>query len=127
MTFLDRHQFQILSILRIVTGLQFLEHGTAKMFHFPYVKMYDHVTLTSWPLGYAGALEVVLGILIILGLYSRIAAFIASGQMAIAYFTVFPHRSFFPMISTGDAAISFCFIFLFIAAAGPGPWAVNQK
>jgi putative oxidoreductase len=77
--------------------------------------------------GAAGVIELVAGILIVIGLFSRVAAFIASGEMAFAYFLVHFPNSFFPLHNGGDPAICFCFIFLYIAATGPGPFAINQK
>jgi putative oxidoreductase len=130
MEFLNKYAPQLLGVLRIVTGLQFLEHGTAKMFHFPAaagaaVRAYD---ITAWPVGPAGVIEVVAGILITLGLFGRYAAFIASGEMAIAFWTAHvPRGGIFPLLNGGDTAVCFCFIFLYIAAAGPGAFAINQK
>jgi putative oxidoreductase len=116
----------MLSVLRIVTGLQFLEHGTGKLFHFPYFPMYAHTQLMSLD-GVAGIMEFAFGILIVLGLFSRVAAFLCSGEMAIAYFMAHFPKSFFPLTNGGDAAVMFCFIFLYIAVAGPGSIALNQK
>ncbi len=125
--FLSKYSQQAIALLRIVTGFQFLEHGTTKIFHFPLVAMFAHVTPTEWPDGIAGILEIAFGILIIIGLFSRIAAFLASGEMAIAYFIAHAPRSFFPLQNGGDGAISYCFIFLALACIGPGVWALNQK
>jgi putative oxidoreductase len=125
MTFLDRYAPMLQSILRIVAGLLFLEHGCSKLLHFPYNPMFDHLTPF---LIMAGVIELVGGALIVLGLFSRIAAFIASGEMAVAYWMVHvPHGGMFPSQNEGDAAILFCFLFLYFAAAGPGLWAVNRK
>jgi putative oxidoreductase len=125
MSFLDRYSSPLLSVLRIVAGLLLLEHGTSKLLGFPHSPMFDHLV----PLIVAaGAIELVGGILIVLGLFSRIAAFVASGEMAVAYWMYHvPHGGFFPTLNEGDAAILFCFVFLYIAAAGPGPWAINRK
>jgi putative oxidoreductase len=123
MTFLDRYSPQLLSILRIVAGLLLLEHGTAKLLGFPLSS--GHLTPL---LDAAGTIELVGGALIVLGLFSRFAAFIASGEMAVAYWKVHvPGGGLFPLLNGGDAAILFCFVFLYIAAAGPGPWAVNRR
>jgi putative oxidoreductase len=125
MSFLDKYQPQLLSILRIVAGLLFLEHGTSKLLGFPHNAMFDHLI----PLiVVAGVIELVGGALITLGLFSRIAAFIASGEMAVAYWLGHVARSgsLLPAVNEGGEAILFCFIFLYIAAAGPGPWAVNR-
>ena len=125
MTFLDRYSPQLLSILRIVAGLLFLEHGTAKLLGFPHVAMFDHLPTL---LLVAGIIELVGGILIVLGLFSRVAAFIASGEAAAAYWMYHvPHGGPFPALNAGDAAILFCFVFLYIAAAGPGPWSINRR
>jgi putative oxidoreductase len=129
MDFLNKYAPQILGVLRIVTGLQFLEHGLSKMIGFPAMAgAAPHAySLLAFPVGPAGLIEVVCGALIILGLFSRIAAFIASGEMAVAYFMAHFPRSPFPLLNGGDAAICFCFIFLYIAAAGPGAFAINQR
>jgi len=125
MTFLDRYSPQLLSILRIVAGLLLLEHGTAKLLGFPHNAMFGHL---SPLLVAAGTIELVGGALIVLGLFSRIAAFIASGETAVAYWMVHvPGGGPFPLLNGGEAAILFCFAFLYIAAAGPGPWAINQR
>lgn len=129
MTFLNRFAPQIHGILRIVVGLLFLEHGTSKMFHFP---MAAHASahaynLLSFPVGPAGLIEVVAGVLITLGFFSRYAAFIASGEMAFAYFLAHFPNSPFPLLNGGGEAICYCFIFLYLAAAGPGEFAINQK
>jgi len=125
MDFLNRYSSQILGITRIVAGLCFLEHGTTKLFNFPPGTL--HPSLTSL-LGAGGVIELVAGTLIVLGLYSRCAAFVASGEMAVAYF-LFHVRSggFFPAQNGGDAAILFCFLFLYLAAAGPGSFAIGRK
>ena len=108
----------VLSLLRFVTAITFMEHGTQKLFNFP---PSDHGTVAIFSLiGLAGLLEFVLGALVAVGLFTRIAAFILSGEMAVAYFMAhFPH-SFFPLLNGGDAAILFCFSFLYIAFAGGG-------
>jgi len=127
MNFLDPYAPQLKSILRIVAGLLFLHFGIAKLFHYPMVPMFAGVTPTAWPEGYAGMIETVCGALVLLGLFSRIAAFICSGEMAAAYFMAHAPVSPFPALNEGAAAILFCFVFLYLAAAGPGPWALNQK
>lgn len=125
MTFLDRYAPLLLSILRIVAGLLLLEHGTAKLLDFPHNTMFSHL---SPLLITAGTIECVGGALIVLGLFSRIAAFFASGETAVAYWMVHvPNGGFFPVLNGGDAAILFCFVFLYIAAAGPGSWAINRS
>jgi putative oxidoreductase len=126
MGFLEKWQLQLLSVLRIMSGLLFLEHGMAKLFHFPHVAMFDNLKLVSLA-GLAGIIETVGGALVTVGLFTRYAAFIMSGEMAVAYFTVHAKQNFFPLFNAGEAAILFCFVFLYIAAAGPGPWSIDRK
>ena len=120
---LARWQPQLLAVLRIIAGLLFLEHGTSKFFDFP-VPFAMPGALPPMLIA-AGAIEIVAGLLITLGLFTRLAAFIASGQMAAAYFIGHLPRGFWPLENMGDAAILFCFIFLYIAAAGPGAWSLD--
>ncbi|MES2293954.1 MAG: DoxX family protein [Pseudomonadota bacterium] len=129
MDFLNKYAPQIQGIVRIVVGLLFLEHGTAKIFSFPLAAgASPHVfNLMSFPAGPAGVIEVVAGILIVLGLFSRYAAFIASGEMAFAYFMAHFPRSPFPLLNGGGEAVCFCMIFLLLAATGPGSFAINKK
>jgi putative oxidoreductase len=127
MDFLTKYSQQILGILRIVVGAQFLEHGTSKLLAFPILPGGHALALMSFPGGTSGIIELVAGALILLGLFSRIAAFIASGEMAVAYFMVHFQRGFYPMFNGGDLAVTWCFLFLFFAAAGPGAFAINRK
>jgi len=130
MDFLNKYALQIHGLLRIVTGLLFLEHGTNKMFHFPAAAgaAARAYSLTAWPVGPAGVIEVAAGILITIGFFSRYAAFIASGEMAIAFWIAhFPRGGIFPLVNGGGEAVLYCFTFLYLAAAGPGAFAVNQK
>ena len=115
---------RLLSLLRIIVGLLFIEHGTAKLFGFPADAEVGMVQLFSL-LGLSGMLELVGGILLTLGLFTRITAFILSGEMAFAYFIVHAPYSFFPLINRGEPAVFYCFLFLYMAAAGPGPWSVD--
>jgi putative oxidoreductase len=124
MGFLKGWTPQLLSVFRIIVALLFLEHGTAKFFQFPHVPMYDGVTLTSLA-GIAGVLELVGGLLLAVGLFSSVTAFILSGEMAVAYFLVHAPNGFFPILNAGELAIVYCFAFLYLAAAGPGPWSVD--
>ena len=126
MSFLAKWQSQLLSILRIVSGLLFLEHGTAKLLHFPHIAIFDHI-MTMPILVVAGVIEIIGGVLVTIGLFTRYAAFIMSGEMAAAYFLYHAKQGFFPVLNGGDGAILFCVIFLYIAAAGPGPWSVDRK
>jgi len=123
--FLSSWRQQILSLLRIITGLCLLQFGTAKILKFPTVAMFKDVTVTSWPGGYAGTLELVLGALLTIGLFTRPAAFILSGLMAFAYFLGHAGNNFFPILNGGTLAIMFCFACLYLAAAGPGPLSVD--
>lgn len=126
MNFLDRWQGPLLSLLRIVAALLFIEHGTSKLFDFPHVDMPMAITVGSLP-WIAGLLELVGGLMLLLGLLTRPVAFILAGEMAAAYWMAHAPRSTFPAVNGGDAAILFCFIFLYLAAAGPGPWAIGKK
>lgn len=117
---------QLLSVLRIVTGLLFLEHGTGKLIGFPAGLPF----LDKMPTGllyFTGTMELVGGILITLGLFTRPVAFVLSGFMAAAYFMAHFPTSFFPAINFGEPSVLFCFAFLYLAAAGPGPWAVDNR
>lgn len=116
---------RLLSVLRFVTGLIFLDHGTAKLFGFPHIAMFDHLQLWSMP-GVAGVIELVCGALICIGLLTRPAAFIASGEMAVGYFMVHAPKSAFPAVNGGDAAILYCFIFLYFVFAGGGVWSLDH-
>ena len=117
---------RILSVLRIITGLLFLEHGTMKFFNFPPSEMFANGIVPLFSLyGLAGALELVGGALIALGLLTRPVAFILSGEMAFAYFMEHATSGFYPANNGGEPAILFCFIFLYLACAGAGPWSVD--
>ncbi|MGV8830949.1 MAG: DoxX family protein [Devosia sp.] len=121
---LSIHAPKALSVLRIVAGLLFVLHGAQKILGFPATEM-------SPPLmslfGAAGLIEIVTGILIIVGFFTRPAAFVASGTMAVAYWMVHAPNSLYPTNNGGDAAILFCFVFLYLAFAGPGAWSINKK
>jgi len=120
---LSRWQPQLLALLRIVTGLLFLEHGTQKFFAFP--APFPMPGPLPPMLMAAGVIELVAGVLITVGLFTRLAAFIASGEMAIGYFMMHAPQGFWPAVNKGEAAILFCFIFLYLAAAGPGAWSID--
>ena len=115
----------MLSILRIMTGLLFLEHGTQKFLHFPPGKAAGFGWTFSQPGAYAGIVELIAGALIALGLFTRPAAFLASGTMAVAYFIGHATKGFWPVNNMGDAAILYCFVFLYFVFAGPGPISVD--
>ncbi len=113
--------------LRIITGLLFLQHGTTKLFQFPVTDYFkDGVAIFSL-MGLAGLLEVVGGILIIIGFQTRIVAFILAGQMAVAYFMAHAPMGFFPILNFGELAILFSFVFLWLSTAGAGPLSVDAS
>ena len=113
---------EALSIVRIVVGLLFLEHGTAKLFGFPTLAMAQPV---MWSLlWFQGVIEVAGGALFAIGLFTRPVAFILAGDMAVAYFMAHASKSFFPLLNGGDAAILYCFVFLLYVVTGPGRWAI---
>ena len=116
----------VLSLLRIITGLLYLEHGLFKLFDFPAMPNHRAYVLFSLVPGLAGLLETIGGFLVTIGLYTRIAAFILSGEMAFAYFMSHAPRGFFPLRNGGESAILFCFIFLYLAVAGAGVWSVDR-
>lgn len=117
----------VLAALRIITGLLFLAHGTAKLFQWPYVDMFkDGVPLVSL-MGIGGLLEVVGGVLIVVGLFTRPVAFVMSGMMAVAYFMFHAPAGFYPILNGGELAILYCFIFLYLAARGPGSFSLDAK
>jgi putative oxidoreductase len=117
---------RLLSVLRIVAGLLFLEHGTQKLLAFPARAAAAAPDITSL-MGVQGCLEIVGGVLIFLGLFTRPVAFVLAGDMAVAFFMSHLPRNFFPVLNGGDAAILYCFIFLYLAAAGGGEWSVDAK
>ncbi|WP_137152159.1 DoxX family protein [Devosia sp. FKR38] len=116
---------QALAVLRIVSGLLFLLHGTQKVLGFPAMDGGTPPLMSLF--GAAGLIEIVTGVLIIVGFFTRPAAFIASGTMAVAYWMVHAPGSIFPTQNFGDAAVLFCFVFLYLVFAGPGAWSVNKR
>jgi putative oxidoreductase len=125
--FLSPWSSQILSLLRIMTGLLFFAHGSAKYFQFPHVAMYDPMQPIQ-PMsfvGVAGILELVGGALIVVGLFTRPVAFILSGMMAVAYFMAHAPNGFHPILNGGELAILYSFIFLYLAAVGGGAWSLD--
>ena len=115
-----------LAALRIVSGLLFLAHGVVKVFGFPAGAEPGQQELLSL-FGIGGMIELITGLLLILGLFTRPAAFIAAGQMAVAYWMFHVPSSPYPAVNGGDAAILFCFVFLYIFTAGPGAWSIDNR
>ncbi len=120
--YLGKYSSEIYAVLRIVAGFMFLMHGTQKLFGWPGDG--DIVDLMSLR-GMAGIIEFVGGFLIMIGLFASIAAFISSGQMAVAFFMVHIPQHWNPLLNGGELAVLYCFLFLFIAAYGSGIWSVN--
>jgi putative oxidoreductase len=116
---------RLLSILRIMTGALFLEHGTQKLFGFPPPVNASPALLSL--LGVQGMLELAGGLLILVGLLTRPVAFILAGDMAAAYFIAHAPKAFFPALNGGDAAILYCFIFLYLTGAAAGPWSFDAR
>jgi putative oxidoreductase len=120
---LSRWQPKLLALLRIVTGLLFLEHATQKFIGFP--APFPMPGPLPPLLVAAGVIELVAGVLVTLGLFTRLAAFIAAGEMAVAYFMMHFPKGFWPAVNMGEGAILYCFIFLYLAAAGAGAWSID--
>jgi putative oxidoreductase len=123
-TWLSRWQAEMRAILRIVVGLLFLEHALIKLAGFPPGGKPGLQDVGTY-LWIAGIVELVTSILVTLGLFTRIAAFFAAGEMAIAYWTVHAKMGFYPAVNMGEAAILYCFVFLYLVAAGPGAWSID--
>lgn len=121
LTFLRGWAPQILSVLRILAAATFLTHGTMKLLGWPAPFPYP----LNGMLYTAATLEIIGGLLLVVGLFSRPVALVLSGLMAFAYFMGHAPGGFFPVLNGGEPALLFCFIFLYIAAAGPGPWSVD--
>jgi putative oxidoreductase len=124
-TWLSRWQAEVRAILRIVVGLLFLEHALIKLAGFPPGGKPGLQEVGSF-LWIAGVIELVTSVLITLGLFTRVAAFVAAGEMAVGYWMVHAKTSFYPAVNMGEAAILYCFVFLYLAAAGPGAWAIDN-
>jgi putative oxidoreductase len=114
---------RMLSVLRIMTGLLFMEHGTAKLLSFPAGPVHPSFPGLLW---FAGVLEMVGGALIALGLITRPVALLLSGEMAIGYFMAHAPKGFYPLLNGGDAAVLYCFVFLYFALAGGGAWSLDR-
>jgi len=113
------------SIMRIVIALLFVEHGAQKLFGFPVA--IEGFTLSLFSLlGLAAILEFFGGLFVLLGLFTRPVAFILSGEMATAYFIAHAPKSFWPVVNQGELAIAYCFVFLYLAFAGGGPWSLDR-
>jgi putative oxidoreductase len=115
---------RILGIMRIVIGFLFLQHGTAKLFGFPHIAMFDALPLFSL-MGLAGILELVGGAMILIGLCTRPVAFILSGEMAVAYFMAHAPGGLLPILNHGELAVIYCFVFLYLSAAGGGAYSLG--
>jgi putative oxidoreductase len=111
-------------VLRIVAAFLFLAHGTQKLFVFPYAEGHTAVTLLSLA-GAAGVLEAFGGLLLLVGFLTRPVAFLLAGEMAVAYFKSHAPNGFWPILNHGELAVLYCFIWLYFAAAGPGPWSLD--
>jgi putative oxidoreductase len=116
---------RVLGLLRIMAGLLFLQHGLTKMFGFPGTRppTFEFISLS----GLSGAIEFVGGALVAAGLFTRVAAFIMSGEMAVAYFMAHEPRGFFPLLNGGELAILYCFVFLYLAFRGGGAWSLDRR
>jgi putative oxidoreductase len=119
---LQRWSPQLLSLMRIAVGITFVEHGTQKLLGFP---VPAPGALGIVLLLFTGILETIGGTLVTLGLLTRIAAFLLSGELAVGYWWMHAPRSLFPMANGGEAMVLYCFVFLYIAAVGPGPWSLD--
>jgi len=124
MDFLRPYSSQLLSVLRIMSGLLLLQHGTTKYLSIPVGPMNNAFPFTMS--GAAGIIELVTGVLLVLGLFTRPAAFIASGMCAVAYFYAHAGRNFFPILNGGELAVLYTFVFLYLSAAGGGPVSLDR-
>ncbi len=123
-SFYSKWSPRLLSVLRIIAAFLIIQHGSQKLFSFPVLPP------TAPPLfsliGLAGVLEFFGGLLILLGLFTRLSAFLLSGEMAVAYFMAHAPNGLWPLVNKGDPAVLFCFVFLYLAAAGGGPWSLDR-
>ena len=124
MRFLEPYTPQLLSVLRLMSGLLLLQHGTTKFLNFPAGPM-NNASLQSMSAA-AGAMELVGGALLVIGLFTRPVAFLLSGMTAVAYFYAHAPRGTFPILNGGELAILYSFVFLYLSAAGGGPWSVDR-
>jgi putative oxidoreductase len=118
---------RVQAVLRIVSAFLFLQHATAKFFAVPHVAFFDNLKLFSL-IGAAGTIELIGGTLLLIGLWGRAAAFLLSGEMAFAYFMAHAPNGHVlsPMLNDGEPAVLYCFVFLFLSVAGPGPWSIDS-
>ena len=124
MDFLKPYTSQLLSVLRIMSGLLLLQHGTGKYLSIPVGPMNNASPVTMS--GTAGILELIGGVLLVIGLFTRPVAFILSGMCAVAYFYAHYPRGFFPILNGGELAALYSFVFLYLAAAGGGAWSADK-
>ena len=123
---LDRHSATVLGVFRIVIGLLFALHGSAKLFGWPTTKT-GTVPMGTWPYWWAGVIELVVGVLLVTGLFARVAALLGSGSMAYAYFTEHQPHGFWPIQNGGELAVLYCFSLFLIAFAGTGAFALGTR
>ncbi len=116
---------RFLSVLRIATAFLFIQHGSMKLLGFPPSEAFAGVKLFSL-IGFAGVLELFGGLMVLLGLFTRPVAFILSGEMAFAYFMAHAPHGLYPMLNHGELAVLYCFVFLYLAAAGGGVWSIDR-
>jgi putative oxidoreductase len=124
--FLDAWSPRLRSVLRMIAAFLFMMHGTAKLFQIPHQAMFDNLQLMSL-MGLQGVLEAGGGFLLLLGLFSRPVAFLLAGDMAVAYFMAHFPKGWLPILNGGELAVLFCFVFLYLSAAGPGPWSIDAR
>ena len=117
---------RMLSVLRIITGLLFLQHGLNKLFDFPPTANHAPYNIASLVPGAQGLIELIGGVLLVLGLFTRPVAFILAGDMAFAYFMSHQPRAFFPLLNGGELAVLYCFVFLYLWVAGGGAWSLDR-
>jgi putative oxidoreductase len=123
MNFLVRVEPQLYAVLRIIAGLLFLWHGSQKLFGYP---AEAHAGAPAFVNYIAGPIELIGGILVMIGLFTRPAAFLCSGLMAAAYWLAHGTRALFPLVNQGEMAVLYCFVFLYVAARGAGPWSADR-
>ena len=124
MRHLEQGKEYVISLYRIVIGLLFVSHGAASLFGLFGTK--KAVAFAVWPSWWAAAIQLVAGALVLIGLFTRVAALLCSGSMAYAYFTVHMPKSFFPIVNGGEAAVQFCWAFLLVAFLGSGAWSIDR-